>query len=59
MKRLIVLIVLAMTLGGCFPVFIVGAIVSAPWMSQTPNSSCYVLDKNHEQRRPCKPEETR
>ena len=57
--RIASLAMIVMTCSGCFPVFMVGAMVSGPFMSQTPNSACYLLDKEGRQHRPCKPEETR
>lgn len=62
MARLAILAILAISCSGCvlgLPVMMVGAIAGAPFMTQVPNSGCYILDKNFEQRRPCKPEETR
>ncbi len=56
---MILLILASLLLGGCFPVLMVGAFATGPWMTQTPNAGCYVVDHEMAQRRPCKPEEVR
>lgn len=44
---------------GAFSVLEAGAFVAGPFMTQVPNSGCYIIRENHEQGRSCKPEETR
>jgi len=34
-------------------------LLTAPGLSQQPNSACYVVDAQMAQHRPCRPEETR
>jgi hypothetical protein len=38
---------------------LLAALLTGPALTQTPNSSCYVVDREMAQHRPCKPEETR
>lgn len=60
MARIAILAISIVALcAGCFPVMMVGAFASAPFMTQVPNSGCYILHKDGRQGRPCKPEETR
>lgn len=46
-------------MAGGFLMLLVALFVWGPEMGQTPNSPCYIADKNMAQHRPCKPEETR
>lgn len=42
-----------------FLILVLGALLTAPGLSQVPNSSCYIVNERMEQWRPCRPEESR
>jgi hypothetical protein len=38
---------------------LVALVLTAPWLSQMPNSACYLVTQDAWQARPCLPHETR